>query len=65
MESEIFKYVPLKSVIDASFWYKLSEVKLDIDRLNDGPRKIHGFYRNATAVDCLLEVDCTSFNEYN
>lgn len=46
------------------FFFQLTEIKIDIDRLSDNARKIHGFYINDNALDCLLEVDCTAFNRY-
>lgn len=65
---EVFKYVPFASFVHGSFWHKLTEQKLDVDRLNTEPRPISGFYTNAVSVqpvlhnDVLLELDCTAFN---
>lgn len=58
----IFQFKMLDSFVSPSFWHKLAEIKIDIDRLNDGPRPINGFYINSDAMHSLLETDATSFN---
>lgn len=62
-DADVFKYVPFASFVHASFWHKLTELKLDVDRLDTKPRPICGFYSNAEAVQQPLhELDCTAFN---
>lgn len=61
MAEEILQFVPFTSFVNPSFWHKLSELKIDVDRLEDVPRKISGFFSN-TENFCLLEVDYTAFN---
>lgn len=58
----VFQYEPFKSFIHTSFWYKLSDLKLNIDKLNDNVREIYGFFTNSNSKHCLLEIDCTAFN---
>lgn len=59
----IFQYVPYKSFVDSNFWFKFAQIKIDIDCLSVKPRRLFGNYTNLNAKDCILEVDCTSFNE--
>lgn len=63
-EQKCLQYVPFTSFIDSSFWFKLTEIKLDIDRLSEERKKIWGSYSNiAKSHDvALMDVDCTSFN---
>lgn len=58
----IVQFVQFKSFVHSNFWHKLSEIKLNIDKLNDPRRLISGFYTNNNARNCLLELDCTAFN---
>lgn len=63
-DENVFQFVPFSSFVQGSFWHKFTEIKLDVDRLSDARRPIFGFYSNMNAVQCLAEVDCTSFNKY-
>lgn len=62
-EPKIFQFKPFSSFVNQSFWHKLSEIKLDVDRLSDARREINGFYTNSDVTHCLLETDATSFNQ--
>lgn len=64
-QEAVFQFVPLASFVQGSFWHKLTETKLDVDRLSDASRPVTGFYSNSNSVHCVTEVDCTSFNRYN
>lgn len=64
-KTKLLEYFPFSSSVNPSFWHKLTEIKLDIDKLNENSRKIWGFYSNLTFNACkvpLFEVDSTSFN---
>ncbi|KAB0790475.1 hypothetical protein PPYR_15134 [Photinus pyralis] len=59
------EYYPFSSTINPSFWHKLTEIKLDVDKLNEHNRPIWGYYSNLNLNKCktsLFEVDSTSFN---
>lgn len=58
-----FKFFPFKSFVHASFWHKLAEEKLNIDRLNDSVKSIHGYYGNSNSIHCISEVDYTAFSK--
>lgn len=61
------EYYPFSSAINPSFWHKLTEIKLDVDKLNENNRPIWGYYSNLNLNKCktsLFEVDSTSFNAH-
>jgi Ubiquitin-like modifier-activating enzyme ATG7 N-terminus len=41
-DKKVFQYVQFKSMVSPDFWYKLVEVKLDIEKLDEEKRKIFG-----------------------
>ncbi|CAG9815585.1 unnamed protein product [Phaedon cochleariae] len=62
-------YVQLSSSINPSFWNKLSELKLDVFKLNEDGKDIWGYFPITVLIvsstNCatpFLEVDSTSFN---
>ncbi|KAJ6634983.1 Ubiquitin-like modifier-activating enzyme ATG7 [Pseudolycoriella hygida] len=64
MADNILKFVPIESFVSPTFWYKLAEIKLDVDRLNDAEKRIHGQYTNLnSSIQCINSVDSSSFNE--
>lgn len=70
MDSSVIKkltYVQLSSLVSPSFWSKLTEIKLDVDKLSETERHIWGYYpiiRNRNISFTFLEVDSTSFNQW-
>lgn len=64
-KSEKLLNVPFSSSVNPSFWSKLTEIKLDVDRLQENKRKIWGYFTNVNVqFKPLMEVDSTSFNRY-
>lgn len=59
----LLQYKLFSSFVHPSFWHKLAELKIEVDRLNENRKSISGFYSNNNSSHCLLEVDCTSFNK--
>lgn len=59
-DSNILKFVPLKSFVHPNFWYKLADIKLHIDKLDDSPKAITGFTSGENPR--VIEIDCTAFN---
>ncbi|CAG9761098.1 unnamed protein product [Ceutorhynchus assimilis] len=60
------KYVSPSSVVNPSFWNKLTELKLDVDRLEETERPLWGymhFINNDNLPTTFVEVDSTSFND--
>uniref|UniRef100_A0A0K8UC96 Ubiquitin-like modifier-activating enzyme ATG7 n=1 Tax=Bactrocera latifrons TaxID=174628 RepID=A0A0K8UC96_BACLA len=58
----VLQYAPLQSFVNPTFWHKLSDIKLNHDRLSDAPKHIFAYYTNFNAKACLLETDYTAFN---
>lgn len=65
MEKSCLEFVPWMSSINPSFWNKLTEIKLDTDRLVENAHDIWGYFTNFSPtpnMPALIEVDSTSFN---
>ncbi|XP_018574256.1 ubiquitin-like modifier-activating enzyme ATG7 isoform X3 [Anoplophora glabripennis] len=63
---ENLSYTQLSSSINPSFWNKFTELKLDVDKLNEKEHEIWGYCSMVCRKECnasILEVDSTSFNE--
>lgn len=62
-EPNILKYIPHFPVINPSFWYKLTQLKLDVDRLEENRKHLWGWFSNIGQHDLsFMEIDCASFN---
>lgn len=61
---KIFQFQPFSSFVSPTFWHKLAELKIDVDRLSDARREITASYTNSDVTHCLLEADATSFNRF-
>lgn len=62
-DKTLLEYIPFTSSINPSFWSKLTEIKLDVDKLEENQRKIWGYVSMVgSQAQMLLEVDSTSFN---
>lgn len=62
-ERKIFQFKSFNSFVSPTFWHKLAELKIDVDRLSDARKSINAFYTNSDVTHCLLETDATSFNQ--
>ncbi|KAJ8932784.1 hypothetical protein NQ314_014488 [Rhamnusium bicolor] len=60
-------YVQLSSSINPSFWNKFTELKLNLDKLDETQHSIWGYFSiilaNKECTVPVLEVDSTSFNQ--
>lgn len=65
MANKPLQFAPFSSFLDAGFWHKLSDNKLNIYGLDESPIPIHGFYFNGdpVGVPCRMNVEYTSFDE--
>ncbi|XP_013183653.2 ubiquitin-like modifier-activating enzyme ATG7 [Amyelois transitella] len=61
-QNEIIQYVPFMSFVHPSFWHTLTEVKLDVDKLNEPTKQIFGRFTYRQDIGPVFEVDGTSFN---
>lgn len=62
---ENLKFSPFSSCIDPSFWHRITQLKLDVDKLNENAHQVWGYYSNKKpeGLNSLLSVDCSSFNK--
>ncbi|CAK1542187.1 unnamed protein product [Leptosia nina] len=60
---EIIQYVPFLSFVHPSFWHNLTELKLNVDRLNENTKQIYGRFTYREDIGSVFEVDGTSFNK--
>ncbi|XP_026683083.1 ubiquitin-like modifier-activating enzyme ATG7 [Diaphorina citri] len=56
----ILNFIPFVSSIEPTFWYKLSEIKLDEDKLKETPRPIQGYFNHNGS--CRLYINSSSFS---
>ncbi|CAH2049281.1 unnamed protein product, partial [Iphiclides podalirius] len=62
MDPQVIQYVPFMSFVHPSFWHSLTDIKLNVDKLNENNNQITGRYTYRDDVGTVFEVDCTSFN---
>lgn len=60
-EKNLQQFSSFVSYVEPSFWHKLSQVKLDVDRLEERERLIWGYFSNIDSCGKLY-VDVTAFN---
>ncbi|KAJ8984825.1 hypothetical protein NQ317_013024 [Molorchus minor] len=63
--SELLAYNQLTTSVDPSFWNKFTEIKLNVDRLDETQHHIWGYFNSIPSEDYiinLMEIDSTSFN---
>lgn len=41
-DTKVFQYVQFKSMVAPDFWYKLAGIKLEVERLEEGRRRVFG-----------------------
>ncbi|XP_077991416.1 ubiquitin-like modifier-activating enzyme ATG7 [Glandiceps talaboti] len=64
-DTKQLQFVAFSSSLDAGFWHKLTQNKLDVYKLDDKARNVHGFYYNgdAAGLPCRMSLEFTAFNE--
>ncbi|XP_048589393.1 ubiquitin-like modifier-activating enzyme ATG7 [Nematostella vectensis] len=63
--SGILQFAPFSSAVDAIFWHKLKEKKLDEYYLNDEPKPLQGYYVNCDlpGLPCRMSIDYCAFDK--
>ena len=72
-EASLLQFAPFISRIDTGFWHKLGIFKLDVFKLDENAKRIHGYYRNGKAkqsvgkllVRIQYRLDCTLVAFFN
>lgn len=62
IQKQIIQYVPFKSFVHPSFWHALTDIKINVDKLDGTTKKIHGRFTFRDDCGPLFEVDGTSLN---
>ncbi|CAG2065230.1 unnamed protein product [Timema podura] len=63
--NEILQFASFTSYVEPSFWHKLSQLKLDIDKLEEKVRLIWGKYSNYTSNTSLKPSVFVDYSAYN
>ena len=51
------QFAPYSSAVDAAFWHRLTENKLEIYQLDDKPKPLQGYYVNSKCFkNCTLFI---------
>lgn len=62
-DRDVLLYAPFESFVHTTFWHKLSQIKLEVDKLKEDARSIWGCYTCTTPpAMCSVHVDFSSFN---
>lgn len=62
-QPEIIQYVPFTSFVHPSFWHTLTEMKLNVDKLDETSKQVFGRFTYRDDIGAIFEVDGTSFNK--
>lgn len=46
------QFVPFSSAVDAAFWHRLTQNKLELYQLDDKPKPLQGYYVNSKGSFC-------------
>nr|CAD7196619.1 unnamed protein product [Timema douglasi] len=63
--NEILQFASFTSYVEPSFWHKLSQLKLDIDKLEEKVRPIWGKYSSYTSNTSLKPSVFVDYSAYN
>lgn len=55
------RFEPFASCLDPNFWFKVAQLKLEIDKLDEVYRPLIGYYSSKKSP--YVSLDCSSFNQ--
>lgn len=55
------RFEPFSSCLDPNFWFKVAQLKLEIDKLSEVYRPLIGYYSSKKSP--FVSLDCSSFNQ--
>lgn len=58
----LLRFQPMSSCLDPNFWFKVCQLKLDVDKLDEVHRSLFGYYDSKSSP--YISLDCSSFNQY-
>ncbi|KAM7429954.1 Autophagy protein 7 [Porites harrisoni] len=58
------QFVPFSSAVDAAFWHRLTQNKLEVYQLDDKPKPLQGYYVNSdpAGLPCRFNLDYHAFS---
>ena len=64
-KDKLLQFAPFSSTLDAGFWHKLTQLKLDVYGLDDQLRDIYGYYCNCMLLYLIFYyILCTMSTVY-
>jgi len=57
----LMRFEPMTSSIDPNFWFKVFQLKLEVDKLDEVCRPLVGYYNSKSSP--YMTLDCSSFNQ--
>ncbi|XP_050058926.1 ubiquitin-like modifier-activating enzyme ATG7 isoform X2 [Aphis gossypii] len=57
----LLRFEPLSSCLDPNFWFKVCQLKLEVDKLDEVHRPLIGYYTSNN--NPYMSFDCSSFNQ--
>lgn len=61
-EDTLLRFQPFSSSLDPNFWFKVFQLKLEVDKLDEVHRPLIGYYNSKCSP--YMTLDCSSFNQY-
>ena len=61
-DETLLRFEPLSSCLDPNFWFKVCQLKLEVDKLDEVHRPLVGYYTSNN--NPYISLDCSSFNQY-
>ncbi|XP_074619592.1 ubiquitin-like modifier-activating enzyme ATG7 [Acropora palmata] len=58
------QFAPFSSAVDAAFWHRLTQKKLEVYQLDDKPKPLQGYYVNSdpAGLHCRFNLDYNAFS---
>ncbi|XP_025423937.1 ubiquitin-like modifier-activating enzyme ATG7 isoform X2 [Sipha flava] len=60
-DGTLLRFQPFSSCLDPNFWFKVCQLKLDVDKLEEVHRSLIGYYDSKSSP--FVSLDCSSFNQ--
>ncbi|XP_060850053.1 ubiquitin-like modifier-activating enzyme ATG7 [Rhopalosiphum padi] len=60
-DETLLRFEPLSSCLDPNFWFKVCQLKLEVDKLDEVHRPLIGYYTSNN--NPYISLDCSSFNQ--
>lgn len=61
-DDTLLRFQPFSSNLDPNFWFKVFQLKLEVDKLDEVHRPLIGYYNSKCSP--YMSLDCSSFNQY-